>query len=75
MTREEWSNEFTRNIRIQLQRKHMTQQELAKKADISPITMTRYMKRRRVPTGDVISKFASILECSANELIPTDRDY
>ena len=75
MTQQEWSNEFARNMRIQLRRKNMKQNELANKANISEITMSRYMIGERIPRGDVISRFTSILECSANDLIPNDWDY
>ena len=75
MTQQEWSNEFARNVRIQLQRRHMKQNELAERSGISPVTMNRYMKGHRVPKGDVISRFTSVLECSASDLIPNDWDY
>ena len=50
----------------------MTQKELARRLGISPSAVGMYEQGRREPDSTLLSRLASVLECSTDELLGTD---
>ena len=73
MTEQEWRKEFARRLRrIAYQNKDYNQKELAKASGISEVTISRYYKGLRSPSGDNLVKLAHALDCSIDELVMVD---
>lgn len=74
MTEQEWREKFARAVRVRMRRKNMTQTELAELAGIDRRTLNKYMLRQRIPPANVITKIATVLECSTDELLIFSED-
>ena len=51
----------------------ITQKELARRLGVSPSTVGMYEQGRRIPDSRTLKRIASALDCSADELLSTDR--
>lgn len=69
MTEQEWRQKFAREIKRRTVPFHITQRELALRAGISEVTLSRYLKCTRSPGGVELIKIARALNCSVDELI------
>lgn len=56
------------NIKKYRQFNNMTQEELSKKLEIAPNTLSNYENGNREPNSDIISKIADIFNISIDEL-------
>jgi transcriptional regulator with XRE-family HTH domain len=56
-------------IKVLLDRRGMTQRELAKRIGITEVSMTRYINNSRVPKGPLVAAMAKALGVSADELL------
>ena len=72
MTEMEFRQLFAKRIRQRINRLNIDQRELAKRADISEVTLSRYIRCRRKPTIDIVNKIAYALECEPGDLINID---
>lgn len=59
---------LSKAIRAGLKSKNMTQYELAKRLDISQVTVMRWVKKRNLATGDKLLKLAEILDINLTEI-------
>ena len=57
------------NIALWLEKREMTQRELAEKAGSTAVTISRYINGSRVPSAPKLYKIARVLGCSANDLM------
>lgn len=69
MTEKEWRENFARTVRVKLRQRRMKQKELAKEVNVSEAAMTAYMRCRRSPRIDVVTRMADAFECTTDELI------
>jgi transcriptional regulator with XRE-family HTH domain len=72
MTEMEYRQLFAKRIRQRINRLNIDQRELARRAGISEVTLSRYIKCRRKPTFDIVNKIAYALECEPGDLINID---
>ena len=72
MTEMEFRQLFAKRIKQRINRLNIDQRELARRADISEVTLSRYIRCRRKPTIDIVKKLAQALECEPSDLIDTD---
>lgn len=63
------------NIKKYRKKKKLTQEQLAKKADISLITIRRYENESINPTVETLEKIAQTLETTVNELLWDENDF
>lgn len=56
-------------IKVLLDRRGMTQRELAKRIGITEVSMSRYVCNARIPKGPLIAAMAKALGVSADELL------
>ena len=63
-------NEKMRQLRAE---RGITQKELARRLGVSPSAVGMYEQGRRVPDSRTLSRIAAALDCSADELLGTDR--
>ena len=63
--------EIGENIDNMLKRRGMTQRELAKKCNMHPVTLNRYVKAKRMPTLKDLVNISLALDCNIVFLIPT----
>lgn len=64
LTDEEEFKEFKRNLKKMMDRRFMTQEELADKIGIDRKTINRYINGKRIPDAIVLRKIAKALNCS-----------
>lgn len=57
------------NIKEKRKEKHLSQNQLAKKAGIAQATLSAIESSTKSPAVDTIEKLAAALECSASELL------
>ena len=72
MTEMEFRQLFAKRIRQRINRLNIDQRELARRAGISEVTLSRYIHCTRKPTIDIVKKLAQALECEPSDLIDTD---
>ncbi|WP_411677878.1 helix-turn-helix domain-containing protein [Caproicibacter sp.] len=63
-------NDKIRQLRCE---RGMTQKELAARLGVSPSAVGMYEQGRRVPDSTALAHLASVLECSTDELLETER--
>ena len=71
MTEQEWNEELVRRMRRIYRRKYHNQKEFAEATGLSEMTISNYIRQKRVPDLMTIVNMAAILECDINELVPT----
>lgn len=69
MTIDDLQKIFSKRIKRKLVSLGIDQRELAKRAGISEVSLSRYMSGYRKPTYDIIIRIAQALHCSPGELI------
>lgn len=72
MTDNELMQLFAKRIKRKMVPLHIDQRELARRAGISEVTLSRYIKCRRKPTYDIVIRIAQALECPPGDLIDID---
>lgn len=72
MTEVEWMNIFGDNLKDILNEYNMTQKELAEASNLNEATISRYIKKQRMPTMKAIINIAYALDCDVGELIDFD---
>jgi hypothetical protein len=70
ITEEEWRAEFGYRLARRMRLKAISQVDLAEEADISVVTLSRYLNGRATPTGYALFRLAMALGCSMSELSP-----
>lgn len=68
MTEEQCKLEFAYRLYRIMQRKHITQQELANRTGITQQQISSYITGKRLPSFYNIDKIAKALDCSVDEL-------
>ncbi len=63
------SETFNERLAMLLQRKSMTQKELAEKAGVTEAAMSHYLKGDRTPRATVIARIADALETTVDYLM------
>jgi transcriptional regulator with XRE-family HTH domain len=59
-----------------LEQKNMTQRELARRLEITEVSVSRYINGERIPHSDVITKMAEVLNTTTDYLLGrTINDY
>lgn len=71
-TEKEWCKMFAGNLKDIMCEINYTQTRLAKEADISQGSLSRYLKAERVPSIKDVMSICKVLNISANELINYD---
>ena len=66
-------NKLAENIRVERARKHLSQEFLAEKADITPQYLYRIENARVCPTILVVANIAQALNISLDTLFPIDK--
>ena len=72
MTELEWMNIFGDNLRDILKEYGMTQKDLADESGLSETTISRYIKKQRIPNMKAIVNIANALDLTTDELINLD---
>lgn len=72
MTDKELTQMFAKRIKRKMVRLHIDQRELAKRAGITEVSMSRYMTGKRKPTYDTVIRIAQALDCEPGDLINID---
>lgn len=67
LTEDEEKREFTKNLKKLLDRKHMTQEELAHNLGVSQVTISNYINGKRIPDSITLKKIARALGCSTDD--------
>ena len=60
------------NLRIFRKLKNMTQEDVAKKINVTTAAYSNYEQGRRQPSIEVLRSICEVLECSADEIIGID---
>ena len=69
MTELEWMDIFGDNLRDILKEYGMTQKYLADESGLSETTISRYIKKQRIPNMKAIVNIANALDLTTDELI------
>ena len=72
MTEREWMDIFGDNLRDILKEYGMTQKDLADESGLSETTISRYIKKQRIPNMKAIVNIANALDLTTDELINLD---
>ena len=72
MTELEWMDIFGDNLRDILKEYGMTQKDLADESGLSETTISRYVKKQRIPNMKAIVNIANALDLTTDELINLD---
>ena len=72
MTEQEWRYEFAFRLRKRMKRKGLNQRQLADLADLSEVTLSRYINGLREPSSHIVYQLAKALDCTVDELIAFD---
>ena len=72
MTELEWMDIFGDNLRDILKEYGMTQKDLADESRLSETTISRYIKKQRIPNMKAIVNIANALDLTTDELINLD---
>lgn len=72
MTTAELQKLFIKRVRERMHILHIDQRELARRANISEVTISRYINGTRIPRIDILVKIAQALECRPGDLINID---
>lgn len=71
MSKEEWFYDFITNLRSMMEKKRISQVELAKKSKLARQTINNYINGRQYPSAIAIVNLAYALECDLSDLIWT----
>lgn len=69
ISEEQWNMEFRIRLKNIMQRKNITQTELARRSGIKQSLISRYVQGINMPNGYTISKIATALECDYTDLL------
>ena len=72
MTELEWMDIFGDNLRDILKEYGMSQKDLADESGLSETTISRYIKKQRIPNMKAIVNIANALDLTTDELINLD---
>lgn len=64
LTDEQEAKELTNNLKKMMDRKFMSQTQLAKEIGVDRVTINRYINGKRIPDAVVLRKIAKALDCS-----------
>ena len=67
-----WLKGFSDKVHSQLRKNRITQYELAEIVKISPITISRYLTYKSMPSIIVVHQMAFALNCTVDDLMPKD---
>lgn len=62
---------FGDNLRDLMRERGYSQMELSKESGLSPSTITRYIRKERMPTVKALVNLSLALCCNLDDLIPT----
>lgn len=68
METEEWMREFVCNLQIMMERRGISQKDLAIRSGISEAAVSRYCAGTQVPKGPALVNMARVLGCHIEEL-------
>lgn len=68
MTEQEWRERFAKQLKIKMRNRNVDQRELARRINVSEISISRYRKARRTPPAHILVDMAIALECTVDEL-------
>lgn len=68
------SKEFGERLLSQLQKRGMTQKELAERINITEATLSRYVSGDREPKADVLANIATALHTTSDYLLGIEKD-
>lgn len=60
---------FTDRLSLLLEKKNMTQAELAERICVTKATMSRYVNGERTPNGDIVANIATALNTTSDYLL------
>lgn len=69
LSNEDWNAEFKRRLLVILNRKHMTQGELAIRVGTTQPMISRYISGKDMPNAYMINKIIEVLHCELNDLL------
>ena len=75
MTEIELKKLFAKQIRRRITALNIDQRELARRAGLTEVTVSRYIKGDRKPTYDIVIRLAQSLECEPSYLIDFDEPF
>ena len=62
---------FADNLRDLMSERGFSQRELERESGINHASISRYLKKERIPTVKALINLAFTLECDLDELVPT----
>lgn len=71
MKKEEWRNDFVRNLSGMMNEENISQTELAKRSNLSKETINKYLNYQRYPSAIAVVNLAQALNCDVEDLIWT----
>lgn len=72
MTEKNLRELFSKRIRQKIVLNNINQRELAKRAGLSEVSLSRYIQCKRKPTYDIVIRIAKALNCEPGDLINID---
>lgn len=69
MTKQEWMEQFAKNLREKIKRSGFTREELAFRMNMSEPNISAYINKRRTPSVKSVINLAYALDCGIDELI------
>ena len=67
-----WLKGFSDKVHSQLRKNRMTQYELAGTIGVSPVTLSRYLTYKSIPSASIVHRMAFALNCTVDDLMPKD---
>jgi len=64
--------EFGARLKRLMASRGETNSSLARKANVEPPTVSRFVNGHRIPRTDILGKIARALDCTVDDLIPPD---
>lgn len=64
---EEWNRSFKIRLRKIMNRRNISQEELADSLDVSRITINRYLNGHSIPSALMLKKISLVLKCELDE--------
>lgn len=71
LKKEEWRNDFVRNLSGMMNEENISQTELAKRSNLSKETINKYLNHQRYPSAIAVVNLAQALNCDVEDLIWT----
>lgn len=69
LKKEEWRNDFVRNLSGMMNEENISQTELAKRSNLSKETINKYLNYQRYPSAIAVVNLAQALNCDVEDLI------